>query len=266
MRAVLPILTALFFGAATVPGVAALSPADLGTVAAAPRAGARVPLDLPVTDLGGAPQTLGQALAGRPALLVLADYRCTQLCGSILGIAAQALAASGLRPDKDFTLAIVGFNPEAGAGDAATMRDAQLAAYPELKPRARLLLADRAAATSLEDAIGYTAVRDPGAERFAHPAELYVLTADGRISRVLSGLSLDGDSVRLALVEAGEGRIGSLVDRLHVLCYGLDPLTGASTDLAQSMLRGGASLTLAGAGGCVVLAWRRRATRRNRRA
>ncbi len=50
--------------------------------------------------------------------------------------------------------------------------------------------------------------------------------------------------MRLALVEAGQGRIGSLVDRLHVLCYGLDPLTGASTGLAQTMLRTGATLTL----------------------
>ena len=60
------------------------------------------------------------------------------------------------------------------------------------------------------------------------------LTPEGHVSRVLNGLALDPDTVRLALVEAGQGRIGSLVDRLHVLCYGLDPLTGASTALAQS--------------------------------
>ena len=264
MTARLRTLAALGLLLCAEPASAALTRMQLDGVTAAPSVGATVPLDLMLTDLRGSPETLGQALGGRPAMLMLADYRCTQLCGSILAIAAQALHATALSPTQDFTLAVVGFNPDAGSREAAALRDADLGAYPDLAEGARMLTGTPAAVERLQHAVGFTAVREAAADRFAHPADLYVLTADGRVSRVLNGLSLDPDSTRLALVEAGQGRIGSLVDRLHVLCYGLDPLTGASTDLAQTMLRVGASLTLLCA--ALVFATRWRGWRAGRRA
>ena len=78
-------------------------------------------------------------IGGRPALLIIADYRCTQLCGSILGIAARALSAGGLLArSRLHALVVVGFNPEASAADAKTMRDQELAAYPELERLTRV--------------------------------------------------------------------------------------------------------------------------------
>lgn len=240
------------------PAQAALAKAQLDTVVATPSADATVPSDLRLTDPQGRPIRFGQLLAGRPSLLILADYRCTQLCGSILGIAARALQASGLRPNQDFSLLIVGFNPDASAGDGDAMRDEQMGAYPELRSAARVLTGSPAAVDRLEHVLGFTAIRDVAAGRFAHPADVFVLTADGHVARILNALSLDPDAVRLALVEAGQGRIGSLIDRLHVLCYGLDPLSGASTGLAQTMLRTGGGLTLGAAGLLVALSVRRR--------
>ena len=240
------------------PTRAALSSAELRAIAATPAADARVPLSLALTDLQGRGTSLGAALGGRPALLMLADFRCTQLCGSILAIAAQALHATGLSPRADFTLAVVGFNPEASASDGGALKAEELGAFPDVAADARVLTGAPAEIGQLEQALGFSAVRDAAAQRFAHPADLYVLTTDGRVSRVLSGLALDPDALRLALVEAGGGRIGTLVDRLHVLCYGLDPLIGASTGLAQTMLRIGASLTMLGVGGLVIVAVRRR--------
>jgi protein SCO1/2 len=191
-------------------------------------------------------------------VLLLADYRCTQLCGSLLGIAAQALGGTGLSPRSDFSFVVVGLNPEAGAGDARAMRDGELAATPELAAEARLLTGKPEDVDRLERALGFTAVRDAGAQRYAHPADLYVLTPQGHVSRVLNGLSADPGTLRLALVEAGQGKIGSLIDRLHVLCYGLDPLKGASSGLAQIMLRVGATGTLLVATGILVAMLRRR--------
>ena len=56
-----------------------------------------------------------------------------------------------------------------------------------------------------------------------------MLTADGRVARALSSLALNPRDLRLALVEAGEGRIGGLADRITLLCSGFDPVHGVYT-------------------------------------
>lgn len=248
------------------PASASLNRTQLNSVAAAPAAGAAVLLDLGLADPQGRPVTIGEALGGRPALLLLADYRCSQLCGSLLGIAADALHDTGLQPTRDVSLLVVGFNPEADGADALRLRDQQLARRSDLQAGVRLFTGSPANVSRLQSALGFTAVRDDAAARFAHPADLYVLTADGRISRVLNGLSVDADTLRLALVEAGQGRIGSFTDRLHVLCYGLDPLSGAANDAAQLMLRLGAAMTLIGAGTGLAVLIRHRLGAPERRA
>jgi hypothetical protein len=43
------------------------------------------------------------------------------------------------------------------------------------------------------------------------------------VMRVLSALGLNPTDLRLALVDAGEGHAGSVVDRAVLLCYGFDP-------------------------------------------
>jgi protein SCO1/2 len=63
-------------------------------------------------------------------------------------------------------------------------------------------------------------------DQVAHPAVAFVLAGDGRLARVLSGLALDPADLRLALVEAGEGRIGNLADTARLPCYGFDPAAG----------------------------------------
>jgi protein SCO1/2 len=241
------------------PAEAALSQAQLDTVVAAPAPQAAVPLDLSLLDDAARPVSLGDLLGGRPSLLILADYRCTQLCGSILGIASQALHASGLHPGTEFNLLVVNFNPGASPGDGAAMRRDQLDLYPDLRSAARFLTGSPASINRLEQLLGFTAVRDAQAGRFAHPAELFVLTPDGRVARLLDGLAAEPETVRLALVEAGQGLIGTLADRLHILCYGLDPLSGASNAMAQTMLRLGAASLLAAGGLLGLLVLRRRA-------
>ena len=71
--------------------LAGLTEAQIGQVALAPPAGAEVPIGARVQGLDGRDVTLGDAIAGRPTLLVPADFTCTQICGPALSIAAAAL-------------------------------------------------------------------------------------------------------------------------------------------------------------------------------
>ena len=85
-----------------------------------------------------------------------------------------------------------------------------------------------------------------------------MLSGDGAVSRVLNGLSVEPGTVRLALVEAAQGRIGTLGDRLHLLCYGLGPAVGLYDVFVARALKIGAGLMLAGFGVFALLSLRRR--------
>lgn len=225
-------LTALF-GAG--PACARLNQSELARVAVAPAPDARAPLDLEATDaLTDRPTTLGQALAGHPALLLPVDYTCGNVCDPMVSMSADALAATGLSPDA-YALVLVGIDPRDDAAAARRMIEATLGERAAaVRPRA-VIISD-AALARLTGALGYTAVYDPGTDSFAHPAAALLLAGDGRVARVLSPLALTGRDLRFALTEAGEGRVGGLADRLALLCYGYDAARGVYTPLVQRIL------------------------------
>jgi protein SCO1/2 len=209
------------------PACARLNPSELARVAVAPPEGAQAPLDLKVTDaLTGQATTLGQALAGRPALLLPVDYTCGNVCDPMVSMSADALAATGLAPD-DSALVLVGIDPRDDAAAARRMlKDTLGERVTSVRPKA--LIVSDAALARLTGTLGYTAVYDPGTDSFAHPAAALLLAGDGRVARVLTPLALTGRDLRFALTEAGEGRIGGLADRLALLCYGYDAARGVS--------------------------------------
>ncbi|WP_419539780.1 electron transporter [Methylobacterium oryzae] len=237
-------LLALGLVLASGPAAARLVQADLARVAVAPPPGARAPLDLAVTDARtGQPTTLGQALGGRAALLLPVDYTCGNVCDPMLSMSADALAATGL-PADDYALVLVGIDPRDDAAAARRMLAESLGdRATSVRPRA-LLVSDSALAR-LTGALGYSAVYDAGTDSFAHPAAALLLAADGRVARVLSPLALTGKDLRLALTEAGEGRVGSIADRLTLLCYGYDAARGVYTPLIQRILTVAGIVTIA---------------------
>jgi protein SCO1/2 len=242
----------------------ALSPAELAGVGVSPPAGAALPLGAELTDLAGRATTLGAAIGGRAAIVVFADYRCPQLCSPILAVAGKALADSGLTPGADFRLVVLGFNPRADAADARRMVDGQIGLATPVGRVTAALLAAPDVAGRLAAAVGYHYVYDKAQGRYAHPAALLAVSPDGRLSRILSGLAADGQDMRLALVEAGQGRVGSLVDQLHLLCYGFDAQTGVYTSRIHTLLSVAGGLTIAAVGGALLALSRRSA--RGRRA
>ncbi len=202
MRALLLLLLA-----APLPAQAALTQAQLDRVVAAPPPGARL-------DLG----------ADLPAVVVFVDFDCGALCDAVLAQTGQTLAESGLAPGEDFTLVAIGIDPRDDARRAADMVAAQVPAA--LAGATRILQPDADRLEQITAALGYGYAYDAANDRFAHPAARYVLDASGRVMRVLPAFRADPGDLRLALVEAAEGRSGGLRDRLALLCYGFDPASG----------------------------------------
>lgn len=236
---------------------AALTPAELAGVELAPRPGASLPGDLPlVDDLGRAVTTAGLR-TGRPAVLVFADYTCTTLCGTAIGMAAAALEASGLVSGRDYDFLVLGLDPRDGPAEAAALKTAQLG-RSSLGAGARFLTGEAGALSAAQASLGYRAVLDSAADEYAHPLGALVLTPEGTVSAVLSGLALSPEELRLSLAQAAGGRVGRLVEGLRLLCYGLDPAHGVYNGLVKRALAVGTAATLLALGGFILLLNRRR--------
>lgn len=226
---------------------AQLSRNELDSVGISAKPGDTLPLDDHFVTETGRATNLGAALGGKPALLVFADFTCRTLCGATIAMASDALARSGLDPKSDFRFVVIGMDPKDMPADAAAMK----AKYLEnglVGPETAFLLGDEASLARATTAAGYSYVYDKEADQFAHPTGAFVLTPDGRISQVLTAIGLSGETVRLALVEAADARIGSFADHVRLLCYGYDPATGRYSGLILGWLRGLGLATAAGLG------------------
>lgn len=223
---------------------AGINPAQVKNVEAAPAPNAALPLDLGFVDRAGHSLTLRDAISGLPSVLVFVDYTCRTLCGPILDFVAAGLAKTGLRPGTDYRLVVIGIDPRDKPAAAQAMSAAHIGDDSPLGQAARFLTGDAAAISLVTRSAGLTYEYDAQHDQYAHPAAVYVVDGSGRIRRVLSPLGLDGSDLRLAIVDAGQGAIGTLADRIHLLCYGYDPVKGIYTERITTMLAASAGLTL----------------------
>lgn len=223
---------------------AGLSQHDLTQVALSPPPNASVPLGLVFHTSDGRTVTLRDAFDGRPVFFLLADFTCRSICGPALVIAAGALEQTGLLAGVDFNLVVVGLDPKDTSDDARSML--RRIGNPDLAAATRVLTGDRDSVSALTAAVGYSFAYDAAVDQFAHPAGALVLTAAGRVSRTLSSLALNPRDLRLALVEAGNGHVGTLVDRLTLVCYGFNAAQGIYTLLIWRLLEIASILTVLG--------------------
>jgi len=208
--------------------------------------GQALPLDVALRASDGHATTLRAALdGGRPVVLVPGYYRCTELCGLVMQGVLESLAQSGLPAD---TAQVVGFSidPQDTSADAGARerayRDYAALAAGRAGPGAaatelRLYTAGADAASRLTQALGYAVQRGDLHAPIAHSAGFVVTSADGRVMRYFPGVRFEAREVRLALVEANAGRVGSLSDRLTLLCGHFDPASGRYTSDVLGGLR-----------------------------
>lgn len=257
-----PLLAAIISLAVAGPAVAGLTERELAGVSFAPPSGARVPVSLKFQDRENSKVTLGEALDGRPGLLIPVDYTCRSVCGPALSIAAAALTQTGLSAGRDYRLIVVGIDPKDNLKDARALTEARVG-DPALIASASILTGDAGTVQAFTTALGYNAVFDAETDQFAHSSGAVTLGRDGSVGRVLSVLALNPQDLRLALVEAGEGRIGGLGDRLALLCYGFDPVHGVYTPAIRRILQA-ASVVMVGVLALALLTLHRRSRRAGR--
>ncbi len=216
------------------------------------RLGAQVPLDLPLRDSTGKRVTLGDCVAGKPTILVLAYYRCPMLCGEVFRGLNRTLKALPDTAGGAFNVVVVSFDPREKPPLAALKKAHALEDYGREGADMRFLTGDPLAVATLTDAVGFGTQYDPKTEQYAHGSGLMVLSPDGTVSRYLLGVKFAPRDLRLALSEASDGKVGSPVeDAALLLCYQYDPSTGTYTVSVLRLLRLFSAVTVVALGALV---------------
>ncbi len=204
-------------------------PADLQKVGIDQRLNEQVPLDLMFRDEAGKEVWLGDYFSGtKPVILSLVFYECPMLCNQVLNGLVGGLKAVPLNVGNDFNVVTVSFDPRETSELAARKKEIYMRQYKRAGASAgwHFLTGNEASIKQLTDAVGFRYTYDAASNQFAHASGIMILTPQGKISRYFYGIEYAPKDIRLGLVEASGGKIGSPVDKILLYCYHYDPATG----------------------------------------
>jgi protein SCO1/2 len=219
----------------------------------------QVPVDLKFTNDRGEEVTLAESMNGRPTIFVLAYYRCPMLCNQVLNGVARCVQGLDFEPGEDIEVVVVSFDPSDTVELAATKKEAVVHAFDHDADGEGwhfLVGSDKNVAAAAES-VGFVYQYDEASQQYAHASGIVVLTPEGRVSKYFYGIDYPTSDVRLGLVEASEGRIGSPVDALLLYCFHYDPLTGRYGLAIMQVIRAGGVLTVAAMVGFITVSLRR---------
>ncbi len=223
----------------------------------------QVPLDLVFQDETGKTVRLGDYFGSKPVILVLAYYRCPQLCTRVLNGLVQALMDISFDVGKEFTVLTVSFDPREKPDLAAAKKKTYLERYGRAGAEQgwHFLTGDEEPIKRLTDAVGFHYTYDAKHDQFAHASGIMILTPAGKISRYFYDISYSPRDLRLGLVEASANQIASPTDQILLFCFHYDPIEGKYGPAIINFIRLGGVLTVLSLGtfiGIMVRQERRR--------
>jgi protein SCO1/2 len=220
-----------------------------------------LPLDVTFRDEDGRSVRLGQYFGARPVVVALVYYECPMLCTQVLNGLVSALSVVSLDAGGDFDVVAVSFDPRESPELARAKKHAYLERYgrPHTAAGWHFLTGAPDSIERLTKAVGFRYRYDQDQNQFAHAAAIAVATPEGVISRYFYGIEYPPRDLRLGIVEASAGRVGSLADQMLLLCYHYDPSTGRYGFIALTLVRIGGLLTVGAFG--LFLWFERRRTR-----
>lgn len=198
-----------------------------------PQLGRQIDTGLMLTDETGKTASLAQIIAGRTALILFGYHNCPNQCGVAQQVIAGALAQTGL--GTGVVPLFITLAPEEGPEDAVGAKARLVAAAGNPANTWRFLSGPQVA--SLGEQFGIGAIERERIRQFIHPIAIFTLTPDGHISHVLPGLNLTPSDLRLALVEASNNQLGTVIDHIMLWCAGYDVSAGKYTEPVIGVLR-----------------------------
>jgi len=222
--------------------------------------GAQVPVDLEFTAEDGTPVRLSRYISGtRPVILTLNYYRCPMLCTLLLNGLVDGLKALAWTPGKDFEVVTLSIDPLETPALAMLKKESYISEFgrPAAAAGWHFLTGKEKNIRALADSVGFSYRYDEERQQYAHAAGIFLLTPHGRVARVLYGVTFEPRTLKLALTEAGNGKVGSTADQVLLYCYHYDANAGRYVVAASNIMRLGGAATALVVGIWLAAAWRR---------
>lgn len=220
-------------------------PSELQGVGVEEHLGAQLDLGNTFVDEAGATVSLKSFFTGeKPVLLAMVYYTCPSLCNYHLNGLTETMKQLKWTAGKDFEVVAVSMNASETSDVAGKKKTNYLQVYgrPEGDKGWHFLVGNEGNVRALAQQLGFKFQWIEDKKQFAHASVAYVLTPEGKISRYLHGIAVEPQTMRLSLLEASNGKVGSILEQAMMVCFAFDPTKGKYTIYAWNIMRIGAAL------------------------
>lgn len=209
-----------------------------------PVLGTQISLDTEFQNEAGKKVKLGEYFDGkRPVALMMNYYGCPMLCGVIINAARDTFSELDWHPGKNFQIVTISINPHEDFSLAAAKKKALIRSVENpnwqkaVEDSWHFLVGPESSSTKIAKEIDFRYRWVPENKEYAHGAALYFFSPNGKLTRVLFGVIFNPRDVKLALLEASEGKIGTIAEKLLLFCYHYDPKGNKYAILARDLVK-----------------------------
>ncbi|MEQ1664367.1 MAG: SCO family protein, partial [Bdellovibrionales bacterium] len=196
---------------------------------------------------------------GRPVIMAMVYYDCPHLCNyqlnGLIDVVKKMKGTAGI----DYDVVAVSMDATETPDLAIKKKQNYMKSLgqPVAEGGWHFLVGSTENVQSLADQLGFSFKWDDNLKEFAHAAATYILTPDGRLSRYMYGIEFAQQTLRLSLVEASEGKIGSFVEKIALFCFQFDPTKNKYTLYSFNLMRIAGALTVFLIGLFLIPVWLR---------
>ena len=235
-------------------------PREVENVTVEQKLGTRIPLNLPLTDSMGRKVKTGYFIDGKKPTIITLNYSsCPMLCNVQLNQLTQSLSELDLAIGRDFQILTVSIDPKETTQIVRSTKDKYveqlLKAQPSVEEGWEFCTAQQPIITRLADTLGFRYTYDPKSGEYYHPAMLAFVSPDGIVTRYSLAVAFEPSDLKKALVEAGEGTVGSPVDQIILWCFSYDPTSNSYVPQAWKIMRLAGAATVGLMLACLAPYW-----------
>jgi protein SCO1/2 len=162
-------------------------------------------------------------LIDKPTVIALVYYECPGLCSPLLEGVADVITKAKVDLGTEYQVFTISFDPTEKPKLAKDKKEtySKLVKGKDVKNGWTWFTGDSTNINQLLNSLGYQ-VKKAG-EEYIHPGAIIVLSPQGKITRYLHGTYFLPFDLKMAVVEASEGKSGPTINKVLKYCFSYDP-------------------------------------------